>query len=107
MLLKKYIFRILAIYTMAVMFLPVFSYNFPTFLYFFRSPNFILPLWIIAVFFGNRNLLASKYLLIFYVFAGILFLGIGTFWSDIKVGYGETISFAWILKDIGGTLLQL
>lgn len=101
------IFRLFAIYIMAVVFLPIFSWNFPESVFFLRSPNFYLPMWIVAMFFAKPNVFFSKYLMPFYFLIVVLFFGIETFYSNRTVGDMIPISWGWAFRDIGGMLLAV
>lgn len=106
MISKKTLLRTLAVYTLAVLFLPIFSFNFPQSIFFLRSLFFIVPLWIVAVFLLAPNFYVSQHFVVFVVFGWLYFIGIGTFWSDRIIGV-QNISFIWFLRDILGAFLAV
>ncbi len=103
---KRTLLRILAVYTLAVLFLPIVSYNLPQSIFFLRSLFFILPLWIIAVLWFAPKFYGSKYFWVFLVFGWLYFIGIGTFWSE-RIVQLQRITFFWFLRDILGAFLSV
>jgi hypothetical protein len=106
MIQKKIVIRILAVYTLAVIFLPIFSFNFPQSIFFLRSLFFVIPMWIFVILWLLPKLYTSKYFMVFIIFGFLYYVGIGTIWSE-RIVMGEKISFIWFLRDIFGAYLAV
>jgi hypothetical protein len=106
MLSKKKLIRILALFTMAVLFLPIFSFNFPQSIFFLRSFYFIAATWIVVVLWLVPQFYVSKYIWVFVTIGLIYFIGINTFWSE-RIVMSQKITFFWSIRDIQGAFLAV
>lgn len=106
MLTKIKLFRILSIYTMSVLFLPILIQNVPPPLNLITGTTLLLGVfWFFLIFVYDQNLLLSKYMVTIYFFVFIMFLGSLTFWNEIV--YSSKISLKWIILDLFGSFLSI
>ena len=99
-----YIFRLLAILTMGVVFLPVVFNNLPDPLF---RPFFYFVLWILFILVFQFKVLLQKTILPIYLFLLIYFVSIPLFWSDIVIGIDSRINIYWLSTEIGWTFLSV
>ena len=97
MLSKKNLFRVLALLVTGSIFLPIVFRNLP---FPFHSPFLYMLLWHILSLIFYPKLYLHKLLFGVYIFVLIYFIGIITFWSDIKIQYGDNIDLSYITNLI-------
>lgn len=107
MISKKILFRVLAIFTMAVFFLPIFRFNVPSAFVLLVNYNLLTAIWIIAILLLSPQVFMSKYMNYLYIFIVLFFVGISTFWAERTVDDSQSISFMWFLSDIGSLFLSI
>ena len=97
MLTKKSLFRVLALLVTGSLFLPIVFKNLPFPLH---SPLVYIILWHSSLLIFYPKLYLHKLLFGVYIFVLIYLIGITTFWSDIKIQYGDNIDLSYVTNLI-------
>jgi hypothetical protein len=106
MLSKKKLFRILSIYTMVILFLPIVKNNIPNPLSLITGTILLLGVfWLLLIFVYHQRILFSKYMITIYIFFFIMYMGSLTFWNEII--YSSEISIKWIILELFGPFLSI
>jgi len=100
----KILFRLLAILTMGVVFLPIVFANLPSPL---NRPYTYMVSSCLLIFVFHTKVFFNKNLLPLYLFILVYSISIPLFWSNVTIGAGDYLNISWLLKEIGWTFLAI
>jgi hypothetical protein len=102
---EKNIFRLLAILTMGVVFLPIVFSRIPTP---FDRPFIYLIFWLTFILLFHTKIFYSyKSIFPIYLFVLVYFISIPLFWTNVTIGNSGHLSNAWLIKEIIYTFLSI